>query len=70
MWTVRLADGRLQVQAGETTAADASLRAEPKTLSTLLADPSALEKACDDGSITVVGDLSAIRRLLHAGSGR
>lgn len=65
VWTVRLAEGRLQVQAGETTTADASLRAEPKTLSTLLADPSALETACADGSIAVVGDLSAIRRLLH-----
>ncbi|TYB48892.1 winged helix-turn-helix transcriptional regulator [Actinomadura chibensis] len=65
-WTVRLADGRLQVQPGETTKADASLRADPKTLSTLLADPSTLEPACANGSIAVVGDLSAIHRLLNA----
>ncbi|MFC4056106.1 winged helix-turn-helix transcriptional regulator [Actinomadura syzygii] len=65
VWTVRLADGRLRVQAGETATADASLRADPKTLSTLLNDPSTLETARANGSIAVVGDLSAIRRLLH-----
>ncbi|TYK51030.1 winged helix-turn-helix transcriptional regulator [Actinomadura decatromicini] len=66
VWTVRLAEGRLRVRAGEATTADASLRADPKTLSALLNDPSALESACADGSVAVVGDLSAIRRLLRA----
>ncbi|WP_214324978.1 winged helix-turn-helix transcriptional regulator [Nonomuraea sediminis] len=66
VWTVRLASGRVQVQPGETATADASLRAEPKTLSALLTDPATLAAACADGSVTVVGDLSAIGRLLHA----
>lgn len=66
VWTVRLASGRVQVQPGETSTADVSLRAEPKTLSALLADPTKLATAVADGSVAVVGDLSAIGRLLHA----
>lgn len=66
VWTVHLADGRAQVRPGEPTTAAASLRAEPRTLSALLTDPSTLDTARAEGSVTVVGDLSAIRRLLHA----
>ncbi|OLT15201.1 HxlR family transcriptional regulator [Pseudonocardia sp. CNS-139] len=66
VWTVHLASGRAQVQAGEPATAAVSLRAEPKTLSALFADPATLERACSDGSIAVVGDLSAIERLLLA----
>jgi DNA-binding HxlR family transcriptional regulator len=66
VWTVRLASGRVQVQPGAAATAAASLRAEPKTLSALLADPATLETACADGTVAVVGDLSAISRLLHA----
>ena len=66
VWTVRLASGRVQVQPGEPATAAVSLRTEPKTLSALLADPATLATACADGSVAVVGDLSAIDRLLHA----
>jgi DNA-binding HxlR family transcriptional regulator len=66
VWTVRLASGRVQVQPGEPATAAVSLRAEPKTLSALLADPATLATACADGSVAVVGDLSAVGRLLHA----
>jgi DNA-binding HxlR family transcriptional regulator len=66
VWTVRLASGRVQVQPGEPATAAVSLRTEPKTLSALLADPATLATACADGSVAVVGDLSAIGRLLHA----
>jgi DNA-binding HxlR family transcriptional regulator len=66
VWTVRLASGRVQVQLGEPATAAVSLRTEPETLSALLADPATLATACADGSIAVVGDLSAIDRLLHA----
>jgi DNA-binding HxlR family transcriptional regulator len=66
VWTVRLASGRVQVQPGEPAAADVSLRAEPKTFSALLADTATLAAACADGSVAVIGDLSAIGRLLHA----
>jgi DNA-binding HxlR family transcriptional regulator len=65
-WTVHLASGRVQVQAGEPARADASLRTDPRTLSALLVDPATLATACADGSAAVVGDLSAIDRLLHA----
>ncbi|WP_203906435.1 winged helix-turn-helix transcriptional regulator [Rhizocola hellebori] len=65
VWTVRLAAGRVQVQPGEPTTADASLRAEPKTLSALLGNPATLKAACADGSVAVVGDLSAIGRMLR-----
>jgi DNA-binding HxlR family transcriptional regulator len=66
VWTVRLASGRVEVQLGEPATAAVSLRTDPKTLSALLADPATLEAARADGSIAVVGDLSAIGRLLHA----
>ena len=66
VWTVRLESGRVQVQPGEPATAAASLRTEPKTLSALLTDPAALTSACADGSAAVVGDLSAVERLLHA----
>ncbi|MFG2044810.1 winged helix-turn-helix transcriptional regulator [Dactylosporangium sp. NPDC048998] len=66
VWTLRLASGRAEVEPGEPATAAVSLRTEPKTFSALLGDPSTLESACADGSVTVVGDLSAIGRLLHA----
>jgi DNA-binding HxlR family transcriptional regulator len=66
VWTLRLASGRVEVQAGEPATADVSLRTEPKVLSGLLVDPASLEAACAEGSVAVVGDLSDVRRLLHA----
>ncbi|MFB9679474.1 winged helix-turn-helix transcriptional regulator [Streptosporangium vulgare] len=66
VWTLRLASGRVQVRPGEPATAAVSLRAAPKTLSALLAEPATLATACADGSIAVAGDLSAIDRLLHA----
>jgi DNA-binding HxlR family transcriptional regulator len=66
VWTVRLASGRVQVQPGEPATAAVSLRTEPRTLSALLTDPATLATACADGSVAIVGDLSAIDRLLHA----
>lgn len=66
VWTVQLASGRIEVQPGEPATAAVSLRTSPKTLSALLTDPAALPTACADGSAAVVGDMSAIGRLLHA----
>ena len=66
VWTVGLDSGRVHDQPGETATAAVSLRTDPKTLSALLEDPAALAAACADGSAAVVGDLSAIDRLLHA----
>jgi DNA-binding HxlR family transcriptional regulator len=66
VWTVRLASGRVQVQPGEPATAAVSLRTEARTFSALLADPATLATARADGSVAVIGDLSAIGRLLHA----
>lgn len=65
-WTVRLAQGRADVRPGEPATAGASLRTSPKRLRDLLIDPSVLPAACADGSAAVVGDLSAIERLLRS----
>jgi DNA-binding HxlR family transcriptional regulator len=66
VWTVRMASGRVEVLPGEPAVAAASLRTEPRTLSALLTDPATLDSACAEGSVTVVGDLSAIRQLLNS----
>jgi DNA-binding HxlR family transcriptional regulator len=66
VWTVRMASGRVRVEPGEPATAAVSLRAEPETLSALLTDPDSLETACAEGGVAVVGDLSAVGRLLHA----
>ncbi len=66
VWTVRLDSGRVQVQPGDPATAAVSLRAEPRTFSALLSDPARLATACADGSVSVVGELPVIDRLLHA----
>jgi DNA-binding HxlR family transcriptional regulator len=66
VFAVRIQDGRLQVQAGEPTMSDVSLRTDPWTLNTLLDDPSRLDPAVSVGNATVTGDWSALRRLLDA----
>ncbi|MFG1948653.1 winged helix-turn-helix transcriptional regulator [Nonomuraea sp. NPDC048826] len=66
VWTVRLASGQVEVSPGETATADVSLRTDARTFSALLTDPGALASACEDGGVAVVGDLSAIGRLLRA----
>ena len=66
VWTVRLAAGQVEVQSGEPATADVSLRAEARTFSALLTDPARLTPACADGSVSLVGDVSAINRLLHS----
>ncbi|WP_163506606.1 winged helix-turn-helix transcriptional regulator [Fodinicola acaciae] len=66
VWSVRLGSGRAEVAAGEPASADVSLRTDPKTLSGLLSDPTTLDAACANGSVAVVGDRTAIKRLLDA----
>lgn len=65
-WTVRTADGQVQVGPGEPGSPDASIRTAPRTLNTLLSDPGRLDAAIADSSVTVTGDLPAVRRLLQA----
>jgi hypothetical protein len=66
VWTVRLASGRADVEPGEPATAAVSLRTEPRTFAALLTDPDNLAAACADGSVAVVGDLSAVDRLLRS----
>ncbi|WP_426514769.1 winged helix-turn-helix transcriptional regulator [Dactylosporangium sp. McL0621] len=66
VWTVRLAPGGIEVEPGEPATADASLRADARTLGALLADPDGLTEACTDGRVAVVGDASVIDRLLRS----
>jgi DNA-binding HxlR family transcriptional regulator len=65
-WTVRTTAGQAHVRPDEPTEADATLRATPATFNTLLEDPAALDTAMADGTVAATGDLSALRRLLHA----
>jgi DNA-binding HxlR family transcriptional regulator len=66
VWTVRSLSGRVEVQAGEPATAAVSLRTDPRTFSALLTDPAKLAGACADGSAAVVGDMSAVERLLRS----
>jgi DNA-binding HxlR family transcriptional regulator len=64
VWTVRVDSGQVQVRSGEPATADVSLRTDPKTLASLLANPASLDSALAEGSVALVGDLLALRRLL------
>jgi DNA-binding HxlR family transcriptional regulator len=65
-WTVRTADGDVDVQPGEPTHADVSIRTDPTTLNALLEDPHTVDAALFEGTIVVTGDLAALRQLLEA----
>jgi DNA-binding HxlR family transcriptional regulator len=65
VWTVRVESGEVQVESGEPATADISLRTDPKTLGGLLADPASLDAALAEGSVTLVGDLPILNRLLY-----
>ena len=66
VWTVRTASGVVHVEPGDPASPDASLRTDPATLNDLLSDPRSLDAALADGRATASGDLTALRRLLHA----
>ena len=65
-WTIRTSDGQVHVEPGEPGSPDASIQTGPWTLNALLSDPGSLDTAIADGSVTVTGDLPAVRRLLQA----
>ncbi|TDD64449.1 HxlR family transcriptional regulator [Jiangella aurantiaca] len=65
VWTVRVESGEVQVQSGEPAMADISLRTDPKTLGSLLADPASLDAALAGGTVTLVGDRLALHQLLY-----
>lgn len=65
-WTVRTGDGQVRVEPDAPAHPDASLRTDPKMLNALLDNPDGLDAAASDGSVTIAGDQSALRRLLDA----
>jgi DNA-binding HxlR family transcriptional regulator len=64
-WTVRAADGRFDVQAGDTSRVDAVIRSDPATLNDLIGAPSRLRAAIRSGAAEVQGDEAVVRRLLQ-----
>jgi hypothetical protein len=66
VWTIRAEAGQLRVQPGEPASPDASLRTDPATLNALLEATKEFDAAVSDGSIVAAGDLSVLRRLVHA----
>jgi DNA-binding HxlR family transcriptional regulator len=64
-WTVRVQDGRLEIETGATAPADGTLRTDPETLNDLIEAPSRLRAALRRGAARVRGDEAAIRRLLR-----
>lgn len=60
VWTVRTEDGRVHIEPGEPAQPHATLRTDPATLNTLLAEPTTLATA----KATIGGDVAALRRLL------
>jgi DNA-binding HxlR family transcriptional regulator len=64
VWTIQVADGEVQIEAGEPRAHDVNVRTDPETLNTLLEDPSALDLAIADGTFRASGDVQAFRKLL------
>ena len=66
VWTIRAGAGRHQVQPGEPSSPDASLRTDPATLNALLEASREFDAAVSDGSVVVAGDVSALRRLVQA----
>jgi len=65
VWTVRVEDGRVDVEVGEPAAAAASLRTDPATLNALLTDPGTFDGAVSDGRIEAGGEVTALRGLLR-----
>jgi DNA-binding HxlR family transcriptional regulator len=66
VFAVRVEDGHLQVQSGEPTSPDVSLRTDPQTLNALLDHPSKLDAFASERRVAVTGDWAALRRLLAA----
>src|SRR5258708_3110104 len=68
VWTVGTEAGRVPARPGGPARADASPRADPRTLNGLLETPDVLDAAICDGSAAAAGDLPALGRLLRAAS--
>ena len=67
-WTLTTRAGVVEIEPGDTAAADAGIRTDPSTLNALLLDPGGLDAALSTGAAETEGDLDALRRLLAAAS--
>ncbi len=65
IWTVRSAEGRIDIEIGESPQAQASLRTDPHTLNALVGHPAELDAALSNGRALAEGDVTALRRLLN-----
>jgi DNA-binding HxlR family transcriptional regulator len=64
LWTAWVNDGTLQVRSGEHGPADLVARTDPRTLNTLLYDPTEFDAAISSGRLTIHGDSNVLRRIL------
>jgi len=65
-WTLVRREGVVEIEPGDTAAADAGIRTDAITLNALLLDPSGLDAAVATGAAEIEGDVDALRRLLTA----
>jgi DNA-binding HxlR family transcriptional regulator len=70
VWTAWVDDGTLRVRSGEHGPADLVVRTDPRTLNTLLSDPTELDAAISSGRLAVHGDSNVLRRLLASAEPR
>jgi DNA-binding HxlR family transcriptional regulator len=68
VWTIREEGGRVGIRCEDMAQPNANIQTDSFTLSALLLDPSGLDRAAEDGSLRVEGDVDAVRRLLRAAS--
>jgi hypothetical protein len=66
LWSVQTEAGEVRVRSGEPIDPDASLKTTPTTLNALLQDPAGFDDVLAAGRAFAAGDVSALRRLLHA----
>jgi DNA-binding HxlR family transcriptional regulator len=66
LFTARVADGRIEIERGQTVNPDAVIEADPVTFAEFIGNPGAFTRAVQDGSATVTGDADVVQRLFHA----
>ena len=69
VWALELGACSVCIEQGEPGAADAGLRTDPATLSALVDDADALERAVASGAAETHGDRSLLRRLFRHAAG-
>jgi len=68
IWTILAGESGAAVEPGDSASPDATLRTDPWTLNTLIADPTRLESAIASPAAEAGGDVASLRRLLEAAS--